>query len=168
MAKTNLSDLIRQRDARMRQALYDELNAVISDAQLYHFRVTSDWTNQPDFRRISYRSATLLRSMLVIAGQSEIFRYVDEGTGSHGPRHHPYSIVPKKPGGMLKFRLGYAPRTQPVARFAVGPGRAFGAWVQKPYVLHPGIKPRRFTETYVDKLRPHLIAQFERALSQVK
>jgi len=168
VAKTNFSALIRQRDVRLRQALYDELNAVIAEAQLYHFRVTSDWTNQPDFRRISYRSSTLLRSMLVVAGQSDIFRYVDEGTGSRGPRHRPYFIFPKKPGGMLKFRLGYAPRTQPVARFAVGPGRAFGAWVQQPYVLHPGIKPREFTKTFVDKLRPTLVQRFERALSSVK
>ena len=83
-----------------------------------------------------------------------IFRYVDRGTGKYGPKKRAYFIYPRF-APMLKFQTGYVPRTQPIAKFNVGPGKAFGAWVTTPFVLHPGIQAREFTADYVrNTLRP--------------
>lgn len=47
--------------------------------------------------------------------------YVEHGTGVYGPRHRPYVIEPRTPGGVLAWR---DPKT--------------GRWVHAKRVLHPG------------------------------
>lgn len=66
-----------------------------------------------------------------------IFNWVDKGT-------RPYKIRAKR-GGFLRFQTGYRAITRR-GGFSGGPGRAFGGWVSKKEVNHPGIKPRGFRE----------------------
>jgi hypothetical protein len=35
----------------------------------------------------------------------EVTKYLEHGTGLYGPRHRAYTIRPKRPGGVLRFRL---------------------------------------------------------------
>lgn len=56
-----------------------------------------------------------------IANDTEYAPYVEYGTGVYGPKHRPYVITPKKPGGVLAWR---DPKT--------------GQWVYATKVNHPG------------------------------
>lgn len=56
-----------------------------------------------------------------IANDVEYAPYVEYGTGTYGPKHRPYTITPKQPGGVLAWR---DPKT--------------GHWVYATKVEHPG------------------------------
>ena len=62
------------------------------------------------------------------------------------------------PTGQMAFRTEYRPRTLPVARAHVGPGKASGPWRRPKAVQHPGIDARLFSETVEKRTRP----QFQR------
>jgi len=118
----------------------NELKAELED-------VVSDWSdeNRPKFKveakttdrelRVEVRPYKRRRA-------SQIFAWVDAGT-------RPHVIKPKRKNkrGRLAFRTEYQPKTAPVARAHVGPGRATGPWVMPKMVRHPGTKARRFSET---------------------
>jgi len=70
-----------------------------------------------------------------------------------GPYPIPKIIVP---GKFLRFRTGYSARTAPIAKFNVGTGMANGGWVTKKQVMHPGIKKRKFMETFLEDMTPPL------------
>lgn len=88
---------------------------------------------------------------------SRIFGYVDRGTRG------PYPIRPKRTNksGRLAFQTGYQPKTLPVARAHVGPGKAFGPWTRPQAVQHPGIKARQFSATVQQRARPKFTRRVE-------
>lgn len=121
----------------------------------------SDWKQKPSFTvEPSYPTANITEVLVKPSGSREkIWKYIDLGTGLYGPRGRSYVITPKTPGGYLKFRTGYSARTAPIAQYGVGTGTANGAWVQKRMVIHPGIKSRKFFETWLQELTPDLAAR---------
>lgn len=109
-----------------------------------------EWKNKPDFGETVYNGLDRIEFVIKPKGNKrviQIFQYVDKGT-------KPHIIMPKIKGGMLKFRLGYSARTMPVAKYNIGTGQSFGAWVTKQQVFHPGSKPRNFLEHYLKELIP--------------
>lgn len=150
-----MSDLVtwlKRRDAQLRQAMLEELELMMVEGKIYHQNVVRTWTNKPKWKIHSTRDRHGLGVSLEVIGDArEIFVYVDKGTGSHAGGA-PYWIFPRSPGGKLRFRGGYQPKTQPVAKANVGPGIATGDWVTSDGVLHPGIKGREFSQTYIDKV----------------
>lgn len=70
-------------------------------------------------------------------------------------------IRPKKPGGVLAFRLNYKAKTKPrtLASFNGGPSGDV-IFVRK--VTMKGFKPRKFTRTIADKWEKWFIARFNR------
>ncbi len=109
--------------------------------------IVSDWKpeHRPQFtveRKLSARELRVVVRPYKRRKASRIFGWVDRGTRS-------YTIRPKRRNkrGRLAFRTGYAPRTQPVARAHVGPGKASGPWVMPKKVRHPGIRARKFSES---------------------
>lgn len=148
-----LTSVIRSRDRSLRRRLLGVVEQAAYDAQGYHQSITSQWKSKPDWRVLILHDERVIIGRLVAAdSKSQIWRYVDEGTGAGRPGGHPYLIFPRR-APMLRFQTGYSARTKPVARFNVGTGRAFGPFVSKPFVIHPGIKAREFTKTYTEKQR---------------
>lgn len=163
-----LQSAIRSRDRTLKRRMLGAVETLIYDAQSYHSNVTSQWKNKPDWRVMFLHDETVIIGRLVSAdSRSKIWRYVDEGTGTHGPRRRPYFIFPRY-APMLRFQTGYSARTQPIARFNVGTGKKFGPFVSKPFVLHPGIKPREFTKTYADKVRPQFRVMVIQTIAKTK
>lgn len=61
-----------------------------------------------------------------VESEDKVTLYLEYGTGLYGPEHHAYTILPKNPGGMLRFY-----------------SRKSGQWVVTRKVIHPGIPPQR-------------------------
>ncbi len=163
-----LQNAIRQRDRSLKRRLQGVVEELIFDAQSYHQGITSPWKNKPDWRVMFLRDPQVIIGRLVATdGKSKIWRYVDEGTGSRRPGGRPYFIFPRR-APYLRFQIGYSARTQPIARYNVGTGQKFGPFVTKPFVLHPGIKPRQFTKDYADKQRPLFRTMVIRAIAKAR
>lgn len=158
MAK-NINDQIRRELIPVAQEHVNERN-----------KVTGNWETEVKF---GYRiSATEKQITLTIVVENsggavsdnftvgDLWRAIDK-TGTRGP----YPIRPKTLGpgfgGFLKFQGGYQPKTRPIARYG-GPGRATGPIIYKRQVTHPGIKPRKFSQTIGKKLNK----RFEKAIDR--
>lgn len=126
-----------------------ELRSTGQELKTSHDKVTRDWTHRPTFRSQTTNTPAFKSVKIVPQGQHKlIWKYVDLGT-----KPHPIPLSPKATG-FLKFQTGYSARTAPVAKFNQGTGRKFGAWVTVKTVKHPGNKPRKFSETFLEELSP--------------
>lgn len=126
-----------------RRELSDELTELGNDQKQYFEEVTSDWKRKPTFKVLTIITPTELGYAVIATGEnSDIWRYVDEGT-------QPHIIRPKSPDKPLAFRGNYSARTAPVAKAHVGSGTSSGAWVKTFVVFHPGNDARLFAETYI-------------------
>jgi hypothetical protein len=114
-----------------------------------HREVVRSWRHRPGFRVLSKRSGNTFTIQIVPTGRhAKIWGYVDKGTKPH--------IIRAKNAPFLAFQTGYDARTQPVAQWGVGSGRASGPWVRKKSVRHPGFPGRKFSETFLDEVNPPL------------
>lgn len=153
-------------DKRSRDAMHNELRAILEDMRSNHQRVVSDWRNKPKFRLTMLRNNKRIIGVLAATQHGNIFKWLDQGTGQYGPKQRPYFIFPKRVP-QLKFQTGYLPKTKPIARYNAGPGRAVGPWVSVDFVLHPGIKAREFTKDYWEKnVRPVMAIRIVRAIQR--
>lgn len=108
-------------------------------------RVTQTWQHQPVFFEQKQRAqaGNLSSGEIRITTNDRIYRFVDEGT-------RPHIIRPKKPGGVLVFRGGYVAKTIP-GYIVSRAGGATGDTVFARVVYHPGTKPRKFTQTIMQR-----------------
>lgn len=165
-----LQDIIRRRDKALRASMKAELSYIAADMRAHFRRVTNRWKSKPAFKSMLRESRTELGMTFGPAPGERGLRFhgIDYGTGKHGPKKRAYFIRAKK-GKYLKFKTGYSPNTRPGGLFNAGLKRATGGWVQKQFVLHPGIKPRHFTKLYVDQqIRPNFRDRIIHALERVK
>ena len=162
-----LTQTVKQFDTAARKALVEEVRAILLEMRSYDERIVSDWRKKPSFRVTMFYNRRKIIGLLE-ASQGQVFSWIDIGTGQYGPKKRPYFIFPKK-APRLKFQTGYLPKTRPVARFGVGPGKAFGPWVSTDFVLHPGIKSRDFTKDYWDKtVRPVYSKRLQQAIQRIR
>lgn len=147
-------------DKNVQRELRQVVQNTAAEAKAYLTKVTSDWTNKVQFRRVMKVSATLIKASVIAVGKGKaIFGYVDKGTGKYGAKGTPYKIKAKNVP-LLKFKTGYDARTRPAAgkggkpRAGVGTGKAIGSWVSVKEVLHPGIRPRHFAASFDETLQP--------------
>lgn len=156
---TNLAQIIRQRDVKLRNVMHSELTLAMQETRAQYTRVTLKWKNKPDFRVMMVRAPKFIIGRVVVRGKAmKIFQYVDKGTRPHfiRPRFAPY----------LFFRLGYSAKTKPIARFNVGTGQSFGKPVKSLLVLHPGSEARKFSLTFAESLRKTLKRRIEKAIAR--
>jgi len=145
----------------MKREILTELNNIGSDMRDYYQDVTASWKTKTTFN--VYLKVTPELISVYVDPKSDIFRYVDEGTGQRAGGSA-YIIRPKRPGYPLRFRGGYNARTQPVARYDVGDGTSSGNYVSTYEVLHPGITPREFTKTAQENIKRRFKRDIENAL----
>lgn len=137
---------------KVRAAALQALKNASDDIQSTGRDTTREWKHRVDFGETTTVIPTLIEILIKPSGRNvKIFQYVDKGT--KGPYPIPKVVLP---GRMLRFQVGYSARTAPIAKYNVGTGTHFGAWVSKAQVMHPGIKARKFLETYADELIPSL------------
>jgi hypothetical protein len=166
---SDLVAFIKKRDAQLRDAMQAELEALMVDAKTYHQNAVRNWKKKPKWRIHSVRSRQQLGAQLETTGDvREIWAYVDKGTGQYAPGGGaPYWIYPRSPGGKLHFQTGYDAKTRPIAKANVGSGQASGDWVMSDGVQHPGIKGRKFSQTYRERIleptfKPRLVKRVRR------
>lgn len=155
-------------DKKVVEATYDALMEAALDIQVDYFDVVRDWKNKPIFKVSPTEETRYIEMLILPTGRNaKVFTYVDMGTGKYGKNHMPYLIIPKNPNGLLKFQTGYNARTMPIAKANVGTGLSTGAWVTNRFVNHPGIKPRKFSETFAEELDPPLEKRVNLAIKRV-
>lgn len=146
-----LTQIVKQWDRNSQTGMENAMRDSLRDMQGYHQRVVSGWRNKPVFAFMIVKGRNRLTGQFRAGKHGQLWKWVDEGTGQYGPKKRPYFIYPRNVP-KLKFRTGYLPRTKPIARMNAGPGQAIGPWVATDFVLHPGIKGREFTQTYIESL----------------
>jgi hypothetical protein len=173
MPSRRIKSSIRQSLIRLDTELQRELNDALWEAgkrlQSDFKNVVSNWRNKPSFTVTTEVGSKLLIVKVVPqrnrAGM--IWTWLDQGTGRYGKRKAAYPIRPIPPNTRLAFRTGYSPKTAVGARGLAGfggLGRATGPLVRPKEVMHPGIKPRKFSITFAAKLKPPLKARIENAM----
>lgn len=148
---------------KVRAAALQALKNASDDIQSTGRDTTREWKHRVDFGETITIAPTLIEVLIKPTGRNvKIFQYVDKGT--KGPYPIPKVVVP---GRMLRFQAGYSARTMPIAKYNVGTGQHFGNWVSKKQVMHPGVKPRKFLETYLDDLIPSLQARVQTEIDNI-
>jgi hypothetical protein len=168
--RTTLRRWVISVDKDVRRELRQVVQNTAQELKDYLTGVTAKWEHKPKFRRVMVVRPTLIRASVQAVGKnSDIFGYVDRGTGKYGARGAAYKIKPVN-APALKFRAGYDARSRPsdgpgsAPRANVGTGKAIGGWVTTKEVTHPGIRPRKFAETFEQKLQPNFRRRVSNAI----
>lgn len=148
MRRLQLAQVFQNFDRHFRDELQTELMRIGSQAQAHYNRVVGTWENKPTFTVQVVEQRNVIQLYVRAQGESaRIWYFVDEGTGQYVEGGSPYTIravfAPK-----LAFRGGYNAKTAPIARYNVGDGSSSGSFVQVDEVIHPGIRGRKFADTY--------------------
>lgn len=144
--------------------MVNALNEFSTLAKAKHEEAVSRWTERPGFKvELTITQERMTMTIIPTGPFAERWTWIDQGTGLYGPKKRPYVIMPKKPGGHLVFQTGYSPKTEPIANSNAGTGTASGPWVSKEMVIHPGIRPRKFTEKFEEDLKPDFRRLMENA-----
>jgi len=154
----------------MRRAVVDHARRNIDHELLDR---TSDWKNSPNFAIQEKITTTEIRVEVVPIGRTKkIFTYVDKGTRPHVIKPKTRGVRRGKAKPFLAFKWGgygsYKPKTLPIARGKVGPGKvAGGHFVFAKEVHHPGTQARLFSETVARDTLPEFRKAIEAAFVQI-
>ena len=148
---------LRELDKNVRAATLKAMQNASDDVQSTGRDTVRQWKHRVDFKEVPTIDRLRIELIIKPTGNNvRIFQYVDLGT--KGPYLIPKVVVP---GKFMRFQVGYSARTQPIAQYNKGSGQHFGAWVSKAQVVHPGIRARKFMETYTKELIPTLQARVQ-------
>jgi len=120
----------------IRSELEKALVAEGEDVKKLYEQTTRTWRHKPDFEVLTDLGAN--DATVLVGTDDEIYQYVDKGTRAH-------RIIARR-APALRFQLGFTPKTTPGV-IGSGRGKRFGAMVRPKSVMHPGTKPRNFSET---------------------
>lgn len=163
---------LKQKQIRLDRTLRAELQTEMDFAGLAllraHNRFVTGFKNKPRFslKKVLTRyeiSVTVAVDKRTKAGR--IYNWIDKGTGRYGVKKRAYEIKPKpsNKSGLLSFRTQYIPKTAPIAKVG-GLGKAVGQRIRVKRVMHPGIKPRKFSQTIEKKLNPPFKRRIDNAI----
>jgi len=117
--------------AKLSRALTNAMNGVAKDIQIDFKVTTQTWKHKPDFPITSPAEYTRR-----VATDDEIYGYVNDGT-------RPHVILPKKPGGRLRFNTPFTSKTLP-SQIMSRPGSTGANTIFSRGVQHPGTEARTF------------------------
>lgn len=116
------------------------------------------WSTKPTFGWTQTRSADEMTILMYPQGEgADIWEMLNEGVPAH-----PISLR----SGFLRFRPGYRASTTPGVLKSRRSYRS-GPFVYARRVAHPGIQPRRFTETIMDAYRNPFMAEMQSAIDNI-
>lgn len=140
----------------MRLELLNELKKVGREVVKDFQATTATWKHKPKFEQtISLKGGPSIQ----VGTDDEIYRYVEEGT-------KPHDIYPRK-AKVLRFKPGYSAKTSPGV-IGSGPGGASGKEILRPYVRHPGTKPRNFAKAIEKKWRRSFPDRMQKAMKRAR
>lgn len=156
-----LRNAVLEKDRQLRRELRDVVESAGQELLRRHKLVVRTWRDKPTFVMETKVEPGLIAVEIRPKGRgiaARKWRWVDQGTKG------PYVIRPKKRGRLLRFRTGYVAKTRPIAKVTAGGGRYTGGWVSKLEVMHPGVRARKFTETFDRDIRPEFRRQVEKVI----
>jgi hypothetical protein len=159
--KGSAFQMVVKTDKLLKEAVTESAQAAAEALALQFKEVVKRWRSKPKFVVVKAKNPFkgVGFAVAVEGTQKAQNRWIwtDKGTEPH--------IIRPVRAKALAFNVGYSAKTQPVAQFNVGTGRAKGKRVVTKVVNHPGTEARKFTKTFVEMLMP----EFERDVQrQVK
>ncbi len=143
----------------MKTSLDPVRREIISD-----FRKTvRTWDHPVAFRSKVTREGNHL--VLRVYTVDTIYLFVNEGTGQYTPGGEPYLIKSKRKKH-LTVRVDFTPKTQP-GRIEATPGGYGDTVLLRKAVMHPGIRPRKFTEMIQKKHKDSVRKAFRMFLADL-
>jgi len=129
------------KDKEIRLHLLNEQRKVGKEVRKDFYRTVKTWKRKPEFKIL----VSLAKGQITVAivTNSEIYRYVDEGTKPHDIWAGFYTG--KSEAKVLVFPGTFSAKTIPGVLDA-REGSSGGDTVFTPYVRHPGIKARKFSK----------------------
>lgn len=143
--------------AAVRAAIDSEINAVANDMLLDYELTTATWKR--DVKFVKDINVTRDKQEILVGTDDEIYGYVDEGTRV-GKDKYP---IPKKIGKPLAFPSQFIPKSQS-GHMVSGKGYSGGPFVVVKQVMHPGIKPRKFTKNIQKKWQKLFEKRMDKAM----
>lgn len=128
-------------NAAFRQIMEAEMKQVGKEIKADFEKTTKTWEHKPEFEVITELKPA--GPTILVDTDDEIYRYVSEGTEAHAIFAGIYTGRSKKKA--LAFPAKSSPKTKP-GSLTSGSGFKSKAKIIRPYVWHPGIKPRKFQE----------------------
>jgi hypothetical protein len=123
-------------------------------------KTTKTWKNKPTFYvRLSTAGGNLA---MAVYTDSEIYKFVDQGTKPHAIFAGIYTGKSNKKA--LRFHTRFYPKTIPGVVNSV-PGFVGGPVAMRPYVWHPGTKPRNFDAAVTKLWQPRFKKDMQAAMS---
>ena len=155
----------RLKEDALRLELLNEMRKVGTQMKADFEKTTKTWKNKPKFEIMV--SLTQPGPTLLVFTENEIYGYVSKGTGIYAGGQ-PYEIwagiyTGKSNKKALAFSGSFSPKTRPGVIGSSG-GSSGGKKVVRPYVVHPGIKPRGFEEAIQKKWKPKFKREMEAAM----
>jgi hypothetical protein len=148
---------------RFRLEMLNEMRKVGTEVKRDYEKTTATWKHKPKFEVVV--SLTGPGPVLLVGTDDEIYRYVSEGTKPHPIFAGIYTGKSDKK--VLAFPVRSAPKTRP-GQLRSMPGFKSKKKLFRPYVMHPGTKPRRFEEAikklWTKKFKRRMEAAMSRAI----
>jgi hypothetical protein len=146
----------------MLRSIAVEFDAMAYEGIVFLNAKIADWDNKTTFKKeveIKPGKWQLSIRHTAMGKEAWIFKWVDEGTGTHGPRGTSYVIAPVR-ADFLRFNVPHMPKTR-----APGGVRRMGAQkvVYAKMVTHPGIEPRKFSDELKATYRKTIVPRTHKA-----
>lgn len=142
-----------------RQVIEAELRDVGKEIEADFKKTTKTWKHQPKFETVIETSPPTV----LVGTDDEIYGYVDKGTKAHEIYAGIYTGRSNKKA--LAFPSKFTPKTKPGV-IGSSPGGSGGKTVVRPYVMHPGTKPRKFEEAIKRQWEKKFKRRMEQAMSK--
>jgi hypothetical protein len=158
----------RLKDDAMRLTLLNRMRRVGTAIRKDFAETTKTWDHEVVFEQLI--SLTGPGPVVIVDTDDQIYHWVNDGTGEHGPHHQSYEIwagayTGKSDKKSLAFPSMSVPKTTPNV-IGSGPGSSGGDTVFRPFVVHPGIEPRNFDKIIQKKWEPKFKSEMEDAMRQ--
>ena len=141
--------------------LLNEMRKVGTEIKADFEKTTATWEHKPKFTVDV--SLTRPGPQVMVGTDDEIYGYVSGGTKPHDIFAGIFTGKSRKRA--LAFPASSTPKTRP-GQIGSWPGSRGGDTVVRPYVRHPGTKPRKFEEAIAKKWKPKFKRRMEAAMKQ--
>ena len=153
----------RLKDDAMRLALLNAMREYGTKVKKDFEQTVETWKHKPKFETlVSLKEGAEI--LVDTATESKIYGYVTEGTPPHLIWAGHYTG--KSKSKVLAIPTAFSPKTQP-GRLKAGAGSRSGKAYFRPYVQHPGIKPRLFHEMIAKEHEKPYKRFMEKAMKEV-
>lgn len=113
-------------------------------------QTTETWNKKPDFENETVAETDQITT--TVATENEIYKFLNDGTKKDYPIL-PGILTGKSSKKALAFSSTFSPKTTPNV-VGSNPGVIGKRDTVRPFVIHPGIKPRNFTRVLKKRWQP--------------